>query len=107
MRYRVGRFRHKIVIERRNNARDVYGAPNDTWTTLFTTWAQSRLVEGYEKDVQNKKADFGKYEFVMRTPNVTVTVGDRILMGGKYYDINSVGNNNVGAENFTIIMAYN
>lgn len=106
MRYNVGRFRSKIVIQRRNNAKDAYGAPNDTWSTLFTAWAQVKLVEGYEKEVQNKKADFSKYEFVMRKPNVAVTVGDRISYDSKYFDINSVDATNTGADNFLKLTAY-
>jgi SPP1 family predicted phage head-tail adaptor len=104
--YRIGDFRHRITVERRATTRDKYGQSTDSWLTLFICWSTMTMIEGYEKDVDNKKAGFGKFEFVIRSPSLSPTIGDRISYDGVNYDINAIDTTNEGAKAFVRLICY-
>lgn len=44
----AGRMRDRITIQRKDAARDAYGAEVITWTSVATVWAEAQPITGRE-----------------------------------------------------------
>lgn len=83
---RSGRRDRKIIIERYTTSETVIGAPDETWATHRTEWAEFIPVSGKEvlslsRQVSGEIARF----IILYTSNITTK--DRINFKGKYWDI--------------------
>ena len=87
----AGRMRHRVTIQRLTQAQDALGQATDTWTDVATVWARMRPRTGQERYVESGEHAELSHEVLMRH-GVSVTVEDRLLYDGRYFDIESVIN---------------
>jgi SPP1 family predicted phage head-tail adaptor len=86
---RAGRLRHKILLQRKAMTTDDYGGPVETWTDFSTPWASVEPLSG--RELANAQAVNAE-----TTTKITmrylagVTAADRIIFEGRFYNIQSV-----------------
>lgn len=87
----AGKLKHEILIQQQTTTQNNYGEPQNTWTTVFTCWANIKPLVGREfLDASRINSDL--------THDVTIRYRDgvypkmRISYDSRYFDIISVIN---------------
>ena len=85
----AGKRNRMVVLQRKTQAIDDYGGTVDTWTTYATVWSRVAPLKGRELiAAQAARSEVTtRFEMLYRSG---VTEDDRIVYGGKYYNINAV-----------------
>ena len=88
----AGRLADRIAIRRATVAADGFNEPVETWATLATVWASAMPVMDGERWQAGQTIAQQSYRFTIRWSSAVADVNprDRILFGGKEYDINGV-----------------
>jgi SPP1 family predicted phage head-tail adaptor len=85
----AGKRNKQIVLQRKTQTTDDYGGIVDTWTTYATVWARVAPLKGREliaaKAAQSEVTT--RIEMLYRSG---VIEDDRVVYGGKYYNISAV-----------------
>ncbi len=79
----------KIVIERATVTQDAFGGEVKTWVTYAEAWAQVLFNKGSERReaAQEQAAAAATFIVLSDSKTSTVSVTDRILFDGSYWDI--------------------
>jgi len=86
---RAGKLRHQITLQRKSLTPDEYGGPVETWTDVGTVWASVEPLQGRElTNAQTVNAETTT-KITMRYVS-GVTAADRIVFGGRFYNLQSV-----------------
>jgi SPP1 family predicted phage head-tail adaptor len=96
---RAGRRDRKIIFERFTTSETVIGAPEETWSTHRTEWAEYIPVSGKEILQLNREVSGELARFNILYTSL-ISVKDRINFNGKYWDIIAIRElgRNVGLE---------
>lgn len=86
---RAGRLDREIEIQKKTVARDSYGQPLETWSTLATVWAAKEDDRGREFFAAQQVQAFAPTRFRIRYRS-DVTAGHRVSYGGQVYDVRAV-----------------
>lgn len=85
-----GRLRTRVVIERRESARDAIGAANGDWVTMRSAWAEI-APEGLGAVAQADAASaMPRWSVTIRFEAPVPAVGDRVLWGGRTLRVRAV-----------------
>ena len=90
----IGEKRYRVVFQTSTESVDAFGEPDQTWTTLCTSWALVQPLRGAEKfSAGHIQADVD-HRIVTRYRSELSTLGpkDRMTWNGKTFDIHSVIN---------------
>jgi len=88
---RIGKNRHKVIIQSTSQAADAYGALVDTWSTFATWWVTLSPVSGVESFSEGKV----NAETTIRLTGryiANVKTAMRILFGSRIFSIIEVLN---------------
>jgi SPP1 family predicted phage head-tail adaptor len=85
----AGPLDKKIVLQHSVQTVDDFGGTVDTWTTYATPWARVRPLKGREL-IAAKAAQSEVTTRIEMRYRPDVTTDDRIVYGGKYYNISAV-----------------
>lgn len=90
-----GKLNKKIVIQRKGSGQDSMGAPNGTWTTHATVWAErkdrkSRQSQESEGSGKVEAVIFTDWRFYNSSETSDVASSDQITHGGKTFEILTV-----------------
>jgi head-tail adaptor len=86
----AGRLRTRVIIERREDARDVLGAASGDWITMRSAWveiAPDLIGPIAEADA---KAAMPRWAVTMRAEAPLPTIGDRVLWAGRRLRVRSL-----------------
>jgi SPP1 family predicted phage head-tail adaptor len=90
---RAGNLRHSVIIQSSSQARSTTGGFTLSWATVDTVWAGIRPLKGSEVVDMPQVKGTNPVEITIRyDPDITMSVGYRILRGSQIYDINAVVN---------------
>lgn len=78
-----------ITIEQYTDSKDAIGAPVISWATLATVFANVTFDRGKEDEVITKETATTIVTFIIRH-RTDLTAKHRILYNSKYYDIESI-----------------
>ena len=85
----AGKFDQRVTFERIAVTQDVEGSTVETWTTLFTRWAQVNITNATETFKNDQ--DFGTrsgFIIIRRDPETqTLNIHDRFLHDSIYWEI--------------------
>ena len=87
----AGKLNKRIELQSYTEAQDGYGEADKTWSTYYTTWAAIRPLTGREALIAQQVTAETTVEIRIRYKS-SVTTGNRIKFGERYYDINSIVN---------------
>lgn len=86
-----GRLRTRVIVERREDARDALGAASGDWITTRSAWAEI-VPEGAGPIGQaDARAAMPRWMVTMRAEAPLPTIGDRVLWAGRTLRVLSVG----------------
>lgn len=83
---RAGRRDRQIIIQQFSTSETVVGAPEQTWTTYATVWAEYIPISGKEALQLNRETSAELVDFVILY-DANITPKHRISYGGKTWDI--------------------
>lgn len=86
----AGRLDRRITIQARSVTQDSFGAEIATWADDTTVWAEVRPIRGSERWAAMEVTADLPMKFTIRWRNEPSTVDNRIVYGGRIYDIQSV-----------------
>lgn len=87
----AGSMRDRVRIESRTAARDATGGAIETWTEVFTTWANVEPLTGSELQEAQKQWSEATYEIGIRyRSGLDSTMRAFHVDTGLYYDIRAV-----------------
>lgn len=86
----AGRLRTRVVIERRENARDAIGAASGDWVTMRSAWVEIAPESIGPLAVADARAAMGRWAVTMRFEAPLPAIGDRILWAGRKLRVRSV-----------------
>ena len=88
----IGERRHRVVFQRATETQDAFGEPDQTWTTLCTSWALVQPMKGQEMFSANQAQSEVDHRIVTRYRSElsALTSKDRATYGGNTYDIREV-----------------
>jgi SPP1 family predicted phage head-tail adaptor len=91
---KAGRLRHLVCIETPVESANEYGEPIKQWKSLCKAWAGIEPLKGNEKFSAMQVSSEVDNRIVIRwTPEADkITTKDRVVFGGKIYDIKDVLN---------------
>lgn len=91
---RIGPMRHRVAIEQRVETADGFGGVTLTWDAVTTTWAAIEWKSQSGAAARSGQFyDRSQVDFTMRRLNATtLRQGMRIVWDGKYFDVQSVAN---------------
>lgn len=91
---RAGRLRHLVCVQTPVEVPNEFGEPIKQWQPLCSGWASIEPLRGSEKFSAMQVASEVDSRIVMRwTPGAEkITTKDRVVFGGKIYDIKDVLN---------------
>ena len=89
-----GRYRHRITIQKKTEARDAIGGTVETWTTDFSRWGHIRPLSGREvfeaEQLQTRQSHMISLRFT-----ASISTQNRILFQSTLFHIMSVKNPDV------------
>jgi len=97
-----GRLKKRLVLQSKTESQDEYGAPIISWTTEATVWGSLLPLRGQELFAQQQLQPETKVRVVIRY-YAGIDSTWRIVHGGKYYDIESIINENKRNRTLTIM----
>lgn len=86
-----GRLRCRVIIEPREDARDVLGAASGDWITMRSAWVEIAPEGTGPIGEADARAAMPRWTVTMRDEAPLPTVGDRVLWGGRRLRVRSVG----------------
>ena len=88
----IGERRHRVAFQIATVAQDAFGEPDQTWTSLCTSWAMVQPLKGRERFTANETLADIDVRIVTRARNAlsSLSPGDRATWNGHTYDIRSV-----------------
>ena len=88
----IGERRHRVVFQRATISQDAYGEPDQTWTTLCTSWALVQPIRGSERLSANEVQSDVDHRIVTRYRSElsALDAGDKATWNGRTFDIRSV-----------------
>lgn len=88
----IGERRHRVVFQSAAETQDAFGEPDQTWTTLCTSWALVQPLKGSERFNANHMMSDSDHRIVTRYRSELSSLGakDRATFDGNTYDIRSV-----------------
>jgi SPP1 family predicted phage head-tail adaptor len=91
---RIGPMRHRVLIQQGATTGDGYGGVTVTWEDVTTTWAAIKYKS--QSGAASRSGQFydrSQVDFIIRRLNATtLRQGMRIAWDGKYFDVQSVAN---------------
>lgn len=84
-----GALNRRLTFEANTPSRDALGQPIESWSTLATVWAAIDYGNGGEKIENDREIHTSKITFTVRY-RADVSVKNRILFEGEYYDIRDI-----------------
>lgn len=102
---RSGLLRHRVTIERATEGTaDAANEKPLTWSTLRTVYASMTFASGREGFSGDTIVAAGSYVFGLRYPaGITVTPADRLTLGTRIFDIDSVADPDGGRRELQIV----
>jgi head-tail adaptor len=85
-----GRLRCRVIIERREDARDVLGAASGDWITMRSAWVEIAPEAVGPISEAGAKAAMGRWTVTMRFEAPLPAIGDRLLWAGRTLRVRSV-----------------
>ena len=99
---RSGRLKKRLILQSKAETRDSYGATLITWTTEVTVWGSLLPLRGQELFAQQQiKPETAVRAIIRYYSGVDSTW--RISHGGKFYDIETVVNENKRNRTLTLM----
>lgn len=98
---RIGNLRHRVTLQRLTGERGAAGGANDTWQDIGLRWASVKPLSGREWVNAAAANTEISHDVMLRADSLTKTLTprDRLLFGGRVFDIQAVRNvDEVGAE---------
>lgn len=91
---RIGRLRHRIVIEQATETQDGSGFPAPSWATYATRWAAVEPMTGRERFEGAQFESAVDTKFTVRHDSLTaaITPKMRISYDSRYFEIDAVIN---------------
>ena len=89
---RAGKLRHRVVLERKTEARDSYGEAIETWAPFATVWGEKLDGAGLEKILGQQVIGLSGSVWRIRYHDVEPTIADRVKFGTRTFDVNDVTN---------------
>jgi len=88
----IGERRFRVVFQSPSVSVDAFGEPDQTWTTLCTSWALIQPLKGAERFKANEVRADVDHRIVTRYRSELSALApdDRATWSGKTYDIKSV-----------------
>lgn len=86
-----GRLRTRVIIERREDARDVLGAASGDWIVMRSAWAEIAPEGAGPIAEAEARAAMPRWMVTMRSEAPVPTIGDRVLWAGRRLRVRSVG----------------
>lgn len=90
----AGELNKRVTLQRltpNSPDRDQGGAPDSTWATLATVWAKIEPLRGREfMAAQEINSEVTGSIQIRYRADITLTTGDRVGYGTRYYDILAV-----------------
>jgi len=88
----IGERRQRVAFQTASVARDAFGEPDQTWTTLATQWALVKPLSGSERTRANEIHGEITTRIVTRNNSTmdSLNPGDRATWDGRTYDIKAV-----------------
>lgn len=88
----ASRYRHRITVERATTMRDSLNTPVEIWATLCSPKADVRWGSGAERVTAAQEQASQGATFTVRSMTMTkgITVKDRIVFGGRRWDIEAI-----------------
>jgi SPP1 family predicted phage head-tail adaptor len=86
-----GQLNRPITIEAQSTAPDSFGQPQQTWTTVLSTWAGIGVVTS--KEVYALGAGFTSqvtHKITLRFPTVAITTAMRVVYRGRTFIIQAM-----------------
>ena len=84
---RAGRLTHRIQIEHAHLLVDDYGIGREAWLPILTTRAEIKEATTTEFLTGPGEMDNRRLVFVIRYPLAQISTADRLVLGGKAYNI--------------------
>ncbi len=85
-----GRLRTRVIIERREAARDTLGAASGDWMTMRNAWVEIAPEAIGPIAEAGAQAAMPRWRVEMRFEAPLPTIGDRVLWGGRTLRVRSV-----------------
>lgn len=86
----AGRLRTRVIIERREDARNAIGAANGDWITMRNAWVEIAPESIGPLAVADARAAMERWTVTMRFEATLPAIGDRILWAGRRLRVRSV-----------------
>lgn len=102
MHVRVGRMRHRLVLQRKVESRSATGAVNHTWTTDSTVWGAIEPLSGREYEAAAVTQNETDVRIIIRY-HATIAASWRVTHGGKAYSIKSIINHDQKNDMMTLM----
>lgn len=94
----IGKLRKRVTIQEFVESRDEIGGTTQTWQNLSTVWGEVRLIPNFDSREEfiegaNRIVATATHRVVMRYATIgdSLTPGMRLLVDGKTYQIENVG----------------
>ena len=87
-----GTLRHQVQIQSVSATPDAFGQPQQTWTTVRTTWARIEEVSLAEKFQVDQLTSAVTHRIICRYTPAAVQAGMRVVFGSHIYKIQAVAN---------------
>lgn len=86
----AGRLRTRVIIERREDARDVLGAASGDWIMMRSAWVEIAPEGTGPIGEADARAAMVRWTVTMRFEAPLPAIGDRILWAGRKLRVRSV-----------------
>lgn len=84
---RAGKLQNRIQIERAHLLVDDYGNARESWLPILTTRAEIKETTTTEFLTGPGEMDNSRMVFLIRYPVAQITTADRLVLGGKAFNI--------------------
>lgn len=85
-----GRLRTRVIIERRETARDALGGASGDWVMMRNAWVEMAPEAIGPIAEAGARAAMPRWSVTMRFEAPLPTIGDRVLWGGRTLRVRSV-----------------
>lgn len=86
-----GRLRTRVIIERREDARDALGAASGDWIVMRSAWVEIAPESIGPIAEADAPAAMPRWTVTMRSEAPPAAIGDRVLWGGRRLRVRSIG----------------
>lgn len=93
----IGKLNKRIELQRITETADSYGEPVQTWTTYATRWANVSPLKAQEMLVSSQNKATTTHIVTIRYLD-GITIEDRIKLGSRYLNIDSIVNQDERGE---------